>query len=315
MLAIGVLCLEPPSIFLARRASHHLNETVSNFKLLIASASMGHDPCLSGALYVTLVNLPHLLHRESVDVQESLTRFHTNVPDLSIKPLAFGAWIAMLADFDPSPKNRLTDLWRHFRAQVCEQPEVGGQPSLHIIRRCSNRGGHFIIAESGVGMRTGRGRGRSVIWKGKIRRIHHARRWNANSVISILSFTLATKAPHLHGITRGHCRGGFGLGLGGDFLRRGRRRRHCGWNDARSFHWRSYIRNESALLRTMSSAAAQAARVPSIRARPLRVRALQSALDNTNLLVIGAKGGALCVHGCQWSGTAKETGTALKNQK
>ena len=64
----------------------------------------------------------------------------------------------------------------------------------------------------------------------------------------------------------------------------------------------------------MARAAAQLAQVPSIRARPLRVRALQSALDDPSLLVIGAKGGALCVHGSQWSGTAKETGTALKNQ-
>ena len=49
-------------------------------------------------------------------------------------------------------------------------------------------------------------------------------------------------------------------------------------------------------------------------ARPLRVRAFDSALDNTRPLVLGAEGGALCVHGSQWSGTAKETGTALKNQ-
>ena len=313
MLAIRVHCVEPPSTFLAIRASHHLNEALSNFKLLVASASIGHDPCLSGALNVTLVNLPHLLHRKSVDVQENLPLFHPDVPDLSIKPLALCGWIAMLADFDPSPKNIITDLWRLFRAQVCERPELGGHPSLHLLRCGCNRGGSFVFAKSGVGWSAGRGRGRPVIWKRKIFRIHLGRRWNANSIISILSFSLATKATHRHGLTCGDCRNGVGLGLGGGGVRRGRRR-HRGRKDARYLHWRSFIRNESALLRTVSRAAAQLAQVPSIRARPLRVRALQSALNNTSLLVLGAKGGALCVHGSQWSGTAKETGTALKNQ-
>ena len=146
MLPICGFRFEPPSTMRpARRALHALNEALAHLPLQITTATICHNPRFRGAFNVTLVHSSHTFHRKSVDVEEQLVFLHLHVPNFSVEPLALCGWLAVPACLHTSPKNRLSDFWRRFGAEVRELPEATLHPLFDIPGRCSNWRRNLLI--------------------------------------------------------------------------------------------------------------------------------------------------------------------------
>ena len=69
-------------------------------------------------LKVGLVNIPHLLHCKSVDVDITFITFDYYVAHLRIKVLHLRGRISSRSNLNSSPQDTLTNLWRVVEANV-----------------------------------------------------------------------------------------------------------------------------------------------------------------------------------------------------